>query len=124
LREGGLRLLAIGAAERVQEGEFAVSVHPEYGSLVERPALAGRAVEPSVPAQDEARHGVEPSPPLNACNVFSFTPAWAWPIAVTHASVAKEPGRSAQAKSYVWAQMTDGSGRDGGGPRIKWCRRP
>lgn len=33
--------------------------------------------------------------------------------------VLKEPGRGAQAKSYLWAQMTDGSGRDGTGPRIR-----
>lgn len=31
----------------------------------------------------------------------------------------KEPDRSAQAKSYLWAQMTDGAGRDGTGPRIR-----
>lgn len=31
----------------------------------------------------------------------------------------KEPGRSAQAKSFIWAQMTDGSGRDGTGPPIR-----
>jgi len=33
--------------------------------------------------------------------------------------VLKEPGRKAQTKSYVWAQMTDGSGRDGTGPPIR-----
>jgi len=37
----------------------------------------------------------------------------------TELQVLKEPGRSAQAKSYVWAQMTDGSGRDGTGPPIR-----
>ena len=37
----------------------------------------------------------------------------------TELQVLKEPGRSAQAKSYLWAQMTDGSGRDGTGPRIR-----
>ncbi|MFP5379829.1 MAG: helix-turn-helix domain-containing protein [Vicinamibacteria bacterium] len=30
-----------------------------------------------------------------------------------------EPGRAAQTKSYVWAQMTDGSGKDGTGPPIR-----
>lgn len=37
----------------------------------------------------------------------------------TELQVLKEPGRSAQAKSYVWAQMTDGSGHDGTGPPIR-----
>jgi hypothetical protein len=31
----------------------------------------------------------------------------------TELQVLKEPGRSAQAKSYIWAQMTDGCGKDG-----------
>lgn len=37
----------------------------------------------------------------------------------TELQVLKEPGRTAQAKSYVWAQMTDGSGNDGTGPPIR-----
>jgi transposase len=37
----------------------------------------------------------------------------------TELQVLKEPGRSAQAKSYMWAQMTDGSGCDGQGPPIR-----
>jgi transposase len=37
----------------------------------------------------------------------------------TELQVLKEAGRSAQAKSYLWAQMTDGSGREGKGPRIR-----
>jgi transposase len=37
----------------------------------------------------------------------------------TELQVLKEPGRSAQAKSYLWAQMTDGSGKDGQGPPIR-----
>jgi transposase len=37
----------------------------------------------------------------------------------TELQVLKESGRSAQAKSYVWAQMTDGSGKDGTGPPIR-----
>ena len=37
----------------------------------------------------------------------------------TELQVLKEPGRSAQAKSYLWAQMTDGSGRQGTGPPIR-----
>jgi transposase len=37
----------------------------------------------------------------------------------TELQVLKEPGRKAQTKSYVWAQMTDGSGRDGTGPPIR-----
>ena len=37
----------------------------------------------------------------------------------TELQVLKEPGRSAKAKSYLWAHMTDGSGRDGTGPRIR-----
>ena len=37
----------------------------------------------------------------------------------TELQVLKEPGRSAQAKSYLLAQMTDGSGRDGTGPPIR-----
>ena len=37
----------------------------------------------------------------------------------TELQVLKEPGRNAQAKSYVWAQMTDGSGEDGTGPLIR-----
>lgn len=37
----------------------------------------------------------------------------------TELQVLKEPGRSAQAKSYVWAQMTNGSGRTGTGPPIR-----
>jgi transposase len=37
----------------------------------------------------------------------------------TELQVLKEPGRAAQAKSYVWAQMTDGSGQDGTGPPIR-----
>ncbi|WP_119153613.1 IS66 family transposase [Caldimonas tepidiphila] len=37
----------------------------------------------------------------------------------TELQVLKEAGRSAQARSYVWAQMTDGSGRDGTGPPIR-----
>ena len=37
----------------------------------------------------------------------------------TELQVLKEPGRSAQAKSYIWAQMTDGSGKDGRGPPIR-----
>ena len=31
----------------------------------------------------------------------------------------KEAGRSAQSKSYMWAQMTDGSGASGTGPPIR-----
>ncbi len=37
----------------------------------------------------------------------------------TELQVLKEPGRSARTKSYIWAQMTDGSGRDGTGPPIR-----
>jgi hypothetical protein len=37
----------------------------------------------------------------------------------TELQVLKEPGRKAQAKSYIWAQMTDGSGKDGTGPPIR-----
>jgi len=37
----------------------------------------------------------------------------------TELQVLKEPGRAAQAKSYIWAQMTDGSGKDGRGPPIR-----
>ena len=37
----------------------------------------------------------------------------------TELEVLKEPGRSAQSKSYIWAQMTDGSGKDGTGPPIR-----
>ncbi len=37
----------------------------------------------------------------------------------TELQVLKEPGRSAQTKSYIWAQMTDGSGKDGTGPPIR-----
>ena len=37
----------------------------------------------------------------------------------TELQVLKEPGRGAQAKSYLWAQMTEGSGREGTGPRIR-----
>jgi transposase len=37
----------------------------------------------------------------------------------TEVQVLKEPGRRAQAKSYMWAQMTQGSGPDGTGPPIR-----
>lgn len=37
----------------------------------------------------------------------------------TELQVLKEPGRKAQAKSCMWAQMTDGSGKDGTGPPIR-----
>lgn len=37
----------------------------------------------------------------------------------TELQVLKEPGRSAQTKSYVWAQMTDHCGKDGTGPPIR-----
>jgi transposase len=37
----------------------------------------------------------------------------------TELQVLKEPGRRAQAKSYMWAQMTEGSGPDGTGPPIQ-----
>ena len=37
----------------------------------------------------------------------------------TEMQVLKEPGRSAQAKSYIWAQMTDGSGKEGTGPPLR-----
>lgn len=37
----------------------------------------------------------------------------------TELQVLKEPGRSAQSKSFIWAQMTDGSGSDGTGPPIR-----
>ena len=37
----------------------------------------------------------------------------------TELQVLKEPGRAAQAKSYIWAQMTDGCGKDGTGPPIR-----
>jgi transposase len=37
----------------------------------------------------------------------------------TELQVLKEPGRAAQAKSYMWAQMTDGSGQEGTGPPIR-----
>jgi len=37
----------------------------------------------------------------------------------TELQVLKEPGRAAQTKSYMWAQMTEGSGRDGTGPPIR-----
>jgi transposase len=37
----------------------------------------------------------------------------------TELQVLKEPGRKAQAKSYMWAQMTQGSGPDGTGPPIR-----
>ena len=37
----------------------------------------------------------------------------------TELQVLKEPGRAAQTKSYVWAQMTDGSGKDGTGPPVR-----
>jgi transposase len=37
----------------------------------------------------------------------------------TQLQVLKEPGRAAQAKSWLWAQSTDGSGVDGTGPPIR-----
>jgi transposase len=37
----------------------------------------------------------------------------------TELQVLKEPGRSAQAKSYMWAQVTDASGASGTGPPIR-----
>ena len=37
----------------------------------------------------------------------------------TGVQVLKEPGRAAQAQSYMWAQMTDGSGPAGTGPPIR-----
>ena len=37
----------------------------------------------------------------------------------TEVQVLKEPGRKAQAKSYMWVQMTDGSGTTGAGPPIR-----
>jgi len=37
----------------------------------------------------------------------------------TEVQVLKEPGRKAQAKSYMWVQMTDGSGTAGSGPPIR-----
>lgn len=37
----------------------------------------------------------------------------------TEVQVLKEPGRRPQAKSYMWVQMTDGSGKDGTGPPIR-----
>jgi transposase len=37
----------------------------------------------------------------------------------TEVQVLKEPGRKAQAKSYMWVQMTDGSGPQGTGPPIR-----
>lgn len=37
----------------------------------------------------------------------------------TELQVLKEPGRKAQAKSYLWAQMTEASGEDGRGPPIR-----
>jgi len=37
----------------------------------------------------------------------------------TQIQVLKEPGKSAQSKSYMWAQMTQGSGPDGNGPPIR-----
>jgi transposase len=37
----------------------------------------------------------------------------------TEVQVLKEPGRKAQAKSYMWVQMTDGSGPTGAGPPIR-----
>jgi len=37
----------------------------------------------------------------------------------TELQVLKEPGRSAQTKSFMWAQMTDGSGANGTGPPIR-----
>jgi transposase len=37
----------------------------------------------------------------------------------TKIQVLKEPGKSAQSNSYMWAQMTQGSGPDGTGPPIR-----
>lgn len=37
----------------------------------------------------------------------------------TTVQVLKEPGKSAQSKSFMWAQMTQGSGPDGTGPPIR-----
>lgn len=37
----------------------------------------------------------------------------------TEIQVLKEPGRKPQTKSYMWAQMTDGSGAQGTGPPIR-----
>ena len=37
----------------------------------------------------------------------------------TTVQVLKEPGRSAQSKSFMWAQMTQGSGPEGTGPPIR-----
>ena len=37
----------------------------------------------------------------------------------TVVQVLKEPGKTAQSKSYMWAQMTQASGRDGTGPPIR-----
>lgn len=37
----------------------------------------------------------------------------------TQIQVLKEPGKSAQSNSYMWAQMTQGSGSDGTGPPIR-----
>ena len=37
----------------------------------------------------------------------------------TELQVLKEPGRKAQSKSYLWAQMTEAAGQDGTGPPIR-----
>ncbi|MGQ3052686.1 MAG: IS66 family transposase [Roseateles sp.] len=43
----------------------------------------------------------------------------------TELQVPKEPGRAAQAKSCMWAQMTEGSGYDGTGPpAVHLCAQP
>jgi transposase len=43
----------------------------------------------------------------------------------TQVQVLKEPGKSAQSKSYMWAQMTQGSGPEGTGPPIRlFCYSP
>eukprot|EP01036_Dinobryon_divergens_P040009 gene40009-52828_t len=127
--DGGMRLAA-RPAQIIPRGLFTESALawmatakyldglPLYRQAVLLGRFGGTDIARNTVAASMVRAGLAVQPVVNLLRDFLLDSPLVFGDE-TELQVLKEPGRSAQAKSYIWAQMTDGSGQDGTGPPIR-----
>ena len=127
--DGGLRL-AVKPAQIIPKGLFsesalawiATSKFDDGLPLYRQAALLGRFggtdLSHNTMAASIVRVGAAVQPVINLMRDHLLDSPLVYGDETT-VQVLKEPGRAAQAKSYMWVQMTQGSGPEGTGPPIR-----
>ena len=127
--DGGLRL-ATKPAQIIPKGLFSESALAWMGTskfddglpLYRQAALLGRFggtdLSHNTMAASIVRVGSASQPVINLLRDHLLDSPLVFGDETT-VQVLKEPGRAAQAKSYMWVQMTEGSGPQGTGPPIR-----